>query len=344
MPENILSITMPRSAPAPKGRVLCVDDEPSILSALTWLLGKEFQVVTATSTQIGLELIRDDDFDVVISEQLMPEMDGVEFLTQVKTLAPFTVGILLTGASEAHGDQSSNNKLASFQLIHKPWKVAELPGIVAHAAENSRKQKFSGNKPTVSCETKLAGKTKLLVLDDDQAIHALVEISAGDLAEVIHVTDPIDAFRILGTEDVGVVLSDRTLGNTDLTNQLCLLKRQHPRIVSVVLTETEDNQLISKMIDQGKIFRIIHKSAKVGVLRETLKAAIARRHELQDNRFLCDCQQSTAAAAVDIETLIHLDNLARNDGECASICQDEPIDHGSLIGKFSHFLRRACGH
>ena len=63
-----------------KGLILCVDDEPNILRALRWLLQKEFEVVTAPSGHEALALVRQHDFDVVISDQRMPGMTGVELL------------------------------------------------------------------------------------------------------------------------------------------------------------------------------------------------------------------------------------------------------------------------
>lgn len=282
MSASSLSITMPATARAPQGRVLCVDDEPNILRALSWLLKKEFHVVTAQSASEGLELIRCGDFDVVISDQRMPEMCGVDFLNEVKTLAPRAMRILLTGYSDLQAVLRSVNESEIFRFVTKPWDVEELPAIVAQAVAIAKGQAVVAPAPLVP-NAAASRAARILVLDDDEAIHSAVEMSAGDLAEVIHVTSPLDAFTALKEEDIGVILAERKLGSMDLTHLLCLLKRQHPQIVSVVLTDTADTELVRRLINQGQIFRFIPKPAKAADLRTALKAALAKRQELVDN-------------------------------------------------------------
>lgn len=282
MSASSLSITMPASLHALKGRVLCVDDEPNILRALSWLLKKEFHVVTAQSAREGLELIRDGEFDVVISDQRMPEMCGVDFLSQVKTLAPRAMRILLTGYSDLQSVLRSVNESEIFRFVTKPWDVEELPVIVAQAVAIAKGHALVPQAPAAAAMP-ASRAAKILVLDDDEAIHSAVEMSAGDLAEVIHVTSPVDAFKALKDEDIGVILAERKLGSMDLTHLLCLLKRQHPQIVSVVLTDTADTELVCRLINQGQIFRLIPKPAKAGDLRIALKAALNKRQELLEH-------------------------------------------------------------
>ena len=100
-----------------KGRVLCVDDEPHILRALQWLLKKEFEVVTATSAGEGMRLLQRHDFDVVISDQRMPGITGVEFLREVRKSSPRAVRILLTGYAELDAMVKSVNESEVFRFI-----------------------------------------------------------------------------------------------------------------------------------------------------------------------------------------------------------------------------------
>lgn len=283
---NASTFTIPPPNPLDrlKGRILCVDDEPNILRALSWLLRKDFQVVTAESGAVGLDLIRQGDFDVVISDNRMPGMSGVEFLAQVKILAPRAMRILLTGYSDMQAVIESVNHSEVFRFVSKPWDVVELPMLVAQAAEIARRQEIV-LPPPEKPHPEVAGirLPKILVLDEDEATHSVVEMSAGDLAQIIHVTSPVDAFKMLEDEEVGIILSERTLGSMDLTHLLCLLKRKHPQIVSIVVTESEDSNLICRMINQGQIHRFIPKPLKAGNLRLALKSAIAKRSELLDN-------------------------------------------------------------
>lgn len=282
-PNSLPPITPPLPAKQ-KGRVLCVDDEPNILRALSWLLRRDFQVVTAASAHDGLELVRQGDFDVVISDQRMPEMSGVEFLSQVKAMSPRSMRILLTGYSDMQAVLQSVNEAEVFRFVSKPWDVIELPQIITQAAEIARRQNAEQGM-NAEFHPEIAGGRlpKILVLDEDEATHSAVEMSVGDLAQIVHVTSPVDAFRLLEEEEIGIILSERKLGTMDLTHLLCLLKRKHPQIISIVVTQSDDSNLICRMINQGQIFRFITKPLKAGNLRLALKSAIAKRNELLEN-------------------------------------------------------------
>lgn len=332
MSANTLSINMPMNNASPKGRVLCVDDEPNILRALSWLLNKEFQVVTALNAQEGLALIRGGDFDVVLSDQRMPDMSGVDFLNEVRRLAPRAMRILLTGYSDMQAVLRSVNESEIFRYVNKPWDVTELPAIVAEAAAVARRQEA---RPASAPQPAAAAPIKLLVLDDDEATHAAVEMSAGDLAEIIHATSPVDALQILEREDIGVILAERMLGGMDLTHLLCLLKRQHPQIVSLVLTETMDSHLIARLINQGQIHRFIPKPAKAGCLRQALKSALERRAELLADPQLGERYQPEATAPAD-EPSVPADAVPPLPGT------GEPHDPGRF-GRFGGLVRRLLG-
>ena len=83
-----------------KPRVLCVDDEPSVLRALGWLLRSRFEVSSTTDTQEALSLLRQNAFEVVISDQRMPGMTGTEFLERAREVSPRSIRLLLTGYSD----------------------------------------------------------------------------------------------------------------------------------------------------------------------------------------------------------------------------------------------------
>lgn len=344
MNASTLSISVPGSPEALKGKVLCVDDEPNILRALSWLLRKDFQVLTATTAEEGLELVRTGDFDVVISDQRMPEMSGVDFLNQVKTISPRSMRILLTGYSDMQAILKSVNESEVFRFITKPWDVVELPMIVAQAAEIARRQENIAPKtvPAALREVHGAGLPKLLVLDEDDATHSAVEMSAGDLAQIIHVTSPVDAFKMLEDEEIGIILSERKLGSMDLTHLLCLLKRKHPQIISIIVTESEDSNLICRMINQGQIYRFMPKPLKAGKLRLMLKDALAKRQELLETPQLAERYQ---VAEIQEEEARHLKNqmaaqLADNHGHENASGTDSP----SLLQKLGGLFHRLFPH
>ena len=340
MSAQTLSITMPASLYAPKGRVLCVDDEPNILRALSWLLKKDFHVVTALSAREGLALIRDGEFDVVISDQRMPEMSGVDFLNEVKALAPRAMRILLTGYSDLQSVLRSVNESEIFRFVTKPWDVEELPSIVAQAVEIAKSLAAPIQVPPVN-DRPASRSAKILVLDDDEAIHSAVEMSAGDLAEVIHVTNPVDALKALKIDDIGVILTERKLGSMDLTHLLCLLKRQHPQIVSIVLTDTTDTDLVCQLINRGQIFRLVPKPVKAGSLRLALKSALATRNELLDQPALAKRYHVEDLDADEAQQLHEqLAGQSASPATAPALPDLGATGHKSLSGRAGNFLRQ----
>jgi response regulator RpfG family c-di-GMP phosphodiesterase len=116
--------------------LLCVDDEPNILSALRRLLRPHgYQVTIAGSGAQALAIMEEQPFDLVISDMRMPEMDGAQFLEQVKRRWPDTVRLLLTGYADVTSTVDAINKGEIYRYISKPWDDEELVQIVRQALE-----------------------------------------------------------------------------------------------------------------------------------------------------------------------------------------------------------------
>lgn len=119
--------------------VLCVDDEPNILSALRRLLRAHgYRVLTASGGAEGLEVIAQTPVDLVLSDMRMPQMDGAQFLEQVKARAPDAVRILLTGYADLASTVKAINDAAIYRYISKPWDDAVVVGVVRDALERKR--------------------------------------------------------------------------------------------------------------------------------------------------------------------------------------------------------------
>lgn len=114
----------------------------------------------------------------------------------------------------------------------------------------------------------------LLVLDEDEQTHSTVEMSSGDLARILHATNPLEAFRWLRDETVDVVIGGTANGCMDLTHLLCLAKRRHPDIASIVVS-TEASPALARLTMQGLIFCHLAKPLKAGQLRARIKAALS---------------------------------------------------------------------
>lgn len=125
---------MTPSAPAPAPSLLIVDDEPIVLAALKETLEREkYTVVATTSAQKALQILRDREFAVIISDQRMPEMMGLDFLIESKKLRPLSSRILITAVLSLPTIVDAINKGEIFRFVAKPWLREELTATVKNA-------------------------------------------------------------------------------------------------------------------------------------------------------------------------------------------------------------------
>lgn len=122
------------SAPrtAPRARILCVDDEPAVLTILSRALGNRFEIVTMDDPVAALSLLeRGGDFSVVISDLRMPQMDGAAFLARAKQLAPNSSRLALTACldRELTADEV-------FGILTKPCPMRLLNESVTAAVQH----------------------------------------------------------------------------------------------------------------------------------------------------------------------------------------------------------------
>lgn len=122
------------SAVAQRPTVLLVDDEDSILSALKRLLRREaYEVVIANGGQAGLDELARRPVDVIVSDQRMPGMSGVEFLRQAKVLYPDTVRMVLSGYADLQSITDAINEGAIYKFLSKPWDDEMLKAEIEEA-------------------------------------------------------------------------------------------------------------------------------------------------------------------------------------------------------------------
>lgn len=103
--------------------ILLVDDEENILKALVRLLRRDgYTILTASSANEGLELLKSNTVGVILSDQRMPEGSGVEFLRQVKQLYPDTIRMVLSGYTDLNSITEAINQGAIYKFLTKPWE------------------------------------------------------------------------------------------------------------------------------------------------------------------------------------------------------------------------------
>lgn len=117
--------------------LLLVDDEENLIQAMKRLFRKDgYRILTASNGREGLEILKENTAGVVISDQRMPEMSGVEFFTQVKKLYPETIRIVLSGYTELESVIDAVNRGAVYKFLTKPWDDDLLRENIKEAFNN----------------------------------------------------------------------------------------------------------------------------------------------------------------------------------------------------------------
>jgi putative nucleotidyltransferase with HDIG domain len=114
--------------------VLFVDDETGILNAMKRLFAEDdVEVVLAESAASALEVIRSRQVSVIVSDNLMPNMNGIEFLQRARQIVPDSIRILLTGYADMRSAIDAINKGEVYRFITKPWDNDDIKTTVLEA-------------------------------------------------------------------------------------------------------------------------------------------------------------------------------------------------------------------
>jgi response regulator RpfG family c-di-GMP phosphodiesterase len=115
--------------------VLYVDDEEHNLKSFKASFRRDFEIHLALSGKEGLEILKKQDINVILTDQRMPEMTGIQFLIEADKVNSEPIRILVTGYSDINAVIDSINKGEIYRYISKPWKEEELRQTILSAFE-----------------------------------------------------------------------------------------------------------------------------------------------------------------------------------------------------------------
>lgn len=118
-----------------KHPILVVDDEPEILFSLRALLHREFEVHTAEGGKQAIDVLHQHPVHVIMTDQRMPEMTGVELLTRARVECPKAIRIIFTGYADLKAVIDAVNRGEIFRYLTKPWDPDELLAVLHQACE-----------------------------------------------------------------------------------------------------------------------------------------------------------------------------------------------------------------
>lgn len=258
---------------ARKARVLFVDDEERILNALRTLFRGHYHVFTAENGALALEFVKRFGIHVVVSDQRMPSMVGVELLRQVKEASPNTVRMLLTGYSDLAAIVGSINEGEVFRFVRKPWDNEDMQRTIADAVAIALEL---ANAPPVAASLPEKIDASILVIDTSAALIDGLKSVLGGVAPVRLVNSAEDAVKTLESEEIALIIADLSVGQDGLVTLFKLLKEEHPEILSILVTETSDSELVIDLINQAQIYRFLNKPIHIGQLRSHVQSALKK--------------------------------------------------------------------
>jgi response regulator RpfG family c-di-GMP phosphodiesterase len=118
--------------------LLVVDDEPVNLRMLERLLHHRYRVITANNAEKALEIFKQQEVSMVISDQCMPGMTGTELLCACKALKPDVVRMMITANTDTETYIEAIKNSGAVRVIHKPWEPEKVMQFIKEALEKQR--------------------------------------------------------------------------------------------------------------------------------------------------------------------------------------------------------------
>ena len=262
------------AAPASAGaRVLFVDDDERILNGLRTLFRQDYNVMTASGGEAALEIVKRCGIHVVVSDQRMPGMMGVDLLRKVRSAAPNAVRLLLTGYADLASLVGSINEGEIFRFVKKPWENDELRRDVAEAVK-AAVAKANAAPPVPAESPRTAGS--LLVIDPKEGLARGLERLLAGTAGVLQVRNASEAAKALQGQEIAAIVADLGAGMDGLVALFKQVKAKRPGVHTILLADEPDSELGIELINKAHIFRFLPKPVSAKDLRHQVAEALRR--------------------------------------------------------------------
>lgn len=255
-----------------KARILFVDDEERILTALRSIFRAKYHVFTATNGAEALEFAKKFKLHLVVSDQRMPDMPGVELLRLMKEASPHTMRILLTGYSDLAAIVGSINEGEVYRFISKPWDTREIQKTISEAVAIA----LELADISTSLATAAPITAGILVVDSEQEIFRIAKELFAASCAVLHAKNMDEAFNLLQKQEIALILVDIGHDSEEIKATFRLLKQAHPEILVMALTSASDSELMIDLINQAQIFRFLNKPVNLRLLKQHVQAALVK--------------------------------------------------------------------
>lgn len=264
--------------------LLIIDDEVDITKALTRQFKRKYNVFATTCAHSALKIMEGESIQVVLSDQRMPGMTGVDFFSQIKERYPDALKLILTGYSDIEAVIGAINEGQIFRYVKKPWNPHELDSIIREAFEkhelitNNRKLMESLKEANLTLEEKVKIRTSELeslnqrlaelnlikdFLDISKIEAGIFDLTITQVEYISFVKESIVKNMILaknkaqdvvinGSDDAITVNLDKNKILQVLNNLLSnAIKYSNPNTRIVIEISHTKDEVITKITDQG---------------------------------------------------------------------------------------------
>lgn len=290
--------------------IMFIDDEQRVLKSMRAMFRRDYEVLLANSGAEALQLLETHDVEVVVSDQRMPEMTGVEVLAEIKHRSPETIRILLTGYADLAAVEASINEAEVFKYLMKPCPADEVRGAVQAALElrggavsvaplcsddivyveddeapsdeappdnvtpinaKSRAAIAVRKKPVA----RSAPVVDILVFSEDASLFDGI-VSASPNHRVHQAKNQSQVLGMVQDHPIGVLVTDVGVDEKGVAQLSQAVREVTPEIVIILASERSDANLLIQLINSGQVFRFLLKPLQTGQCKIWLASAMRR--------------------------------------------------------------------
>jgi len=257
-----------------KFTILYVDDEESNLNIFRNTFRREYNVLTASSGKDGLDLLQQSNVDLILTDQRMPDMDGVSFLKQTINQFPELNRILITGYTDFDALKTAINDAKIFQYIQKPWREEQLRNIIDKALEvyTLRQENETLNQQLLDKNIELENINKELLKIDKLKTDFLSIISHEIRTPLNGIVGSVDLLK----QDLGEE------GTSPLSSLIYILETSVNRLEKFLLSAERITQLKSQTYPLSK--EVIHPGVLLEEALNRNKEKISIKHQFISKR------------------------------------------------------------
>ncbi len=276
-------------------KILLLDDEERILKSLNAIFRFKYQVFMTTEGIDALEILKQERPNLVISDQRMPRMSGVDFLRQAKAVSPNTVRILLTGYSDLASIIGSINDGEVYRFLNKPWGNQEIQAVVGDAIAigvELAKTPAPEAKMDMPIVAAVESDEAVLIIGSDEDETRRLIASVRGTAKCYAAKNLGEALKLLNTHHIAIIIADLKPADSESVVLLKLLKQEHPQILTIALGDFADSAKVVELINRAKVYRYMIKPFKPNMLEHYVQSALAQYRAYQAKPALLSQQKS----------------------------------------------------